>query len=56
MVLYALNEEHADRYEGLPESDRNKENYNKYNNGFLAHKEILGVHVLFLGVPIKQVS
>ena len=25
-------------------------------NGFLAHKEILGVHVLFLGVPIKQVS
>ena len=34
MVLYALNEEHADRYEGLPESDRNKENYNKYNKWF----------------------
>lgn len=56
MVLYALNEEHADRYEGLPESDRNKENYNKYNKWFPSTQGNPCVHVLFLGVPIKQVS
>lgn len=34
MVLYALAEENNDRFEGLPESDRGKENYNKYNTWF----------------------
>ena len=34
MVDIALAEEKADRFEGLPESDRGKENYNKYNAWF----------------------
>lgn len=34
MVLYALAEEHSNRFEGLPESDYGKENYNKYNKWF----------------------
>ncbi len=34
MVLFALAEEQTDRFEGLPESDRGKENFNKYNKWF----------------------
>lgn len=34
MVKYALYEATQDRFEGLPESDRGKENYNKYNKWF----------------------
>ncbi|GLB28817.1 hypothetical protein LAD12857_07400 [Lacrimispora amygdalina] len=34
MVTYALYEATQDRFEGLPESDRGKENYNKYNKWF----------------------
>lgn len=34
MVLYALAEENANRFEGLPESDYGKENFNKYNKWF----------------------
>lgn len=34
MVLYALAEENADRFEGLAAEDRGKENYNKYNKWF----------------------
>lgn len=34
MVKYALFEATQDRFEGLPESDRGKENFNKYNKWF----------------------
>lgn len=34
MVKYALYEATQDRFEGLPDSDRGKENYNKYNAWF----------------------
>lgn len=34
MVRYALYEATQDRFEGLPDSDRGKENYNKYNAWF----------------------
>jgi peptidoglycan hydrolase-like protein with peptidoglycan-binding domain len=34
MVIYAIYEATQDRFEGLPDSDRGKENYNKYNAWF----------------------